>query len=273
MSGACESVKVRQKASPRPMACRHLLRLAAAIALVAACFTVDGPVAFAAGAAGAAADGGQGGPGPAPPTSEPTTSAAGPAAPRTPDPDITFMEEDEEPRAAAPKNPFAGEGGAAGRRDAVPGCVELSSAEKVPGRIYTTRARRIRIFNLEREIYEDVPVPAILKIEAIVEWERVDKEWRFKEAGNPEKIYTGRSCPVRQLTWRLTLRGGHQIVGHILGQPLYVDDGGKPRQFILHMRDKGPMGSELKDLVYVRRIEFGPEAYDRAVGAKQVSPR
>jgi hypothetical protein len=173
---------------------------------------------------------------------------------------ITFVEEDEEPGPAAPKNPFAGSVGAAARKDAVPGCVELSSGEKVTGRITTTRARRLRIFNLQREIYEDVPLPAVLRIEAIVEWERVDKEWRFKEAGNPEKIYSGRAYPVRQLAWRLTLRGGHEIVGHILGQPITVEAGGPPRQFILHMRDKGPPDTELKDLVYVRRIDFEPAA-------------
>jgi hypothetical protein len=65
--------------------------------------------------------------------------------------------------------------------------------------------------------------------------------------------------------WTLTLRNGHQITGHILGQPLYVEEGGKPERFILHQRDKGEMGQRLADLVYVRRVEFGPEAYERAV--------
>jgi hypothetical protein len=109
-----------------------------------------------------------------------------------------------------------------------------------------------------------VPVPAIKRIEVTVQWERMDKEWRFKEAGNPEKIYTGREYPVRMLEWRLVLRNDHEIVGHILGQPLYVSEGGRAERFILHQRDKGEMGQALKDLVYVKRVEFGPEAYERA---------
>jgi hypothetical protein len=184
-------------------------------------------------------------------------------------PDIKFVEEDEQesaaPGTAAPKNPFGAEGAASGRRDAVPGYVELSTGLKVPGRIFTTRGKRLKVFNLKREAYEYVPVPALTKIEAIVEWERLDKEWRFKEAGNPEKVYTGRAYPVRMLAWRLTLRNGHEITGHILGQPLYAEHKGKVERFILHKRNKGPMGGELKDLHYVKSVEFGADAYNLAV--------
>lgn len=182
-------------------------------------------------------------------------------------PDITFVDEDEPPpgeATAGPRNPFAS-GEASGRKDAVRGYVELSTGEKVPGFIYTTRAKRLKIYNLRREVYEYVPVPALKRIEGIVEWERMDKEWRFKEAGNPEKVYTGRSYPVRMMAWKLVLRNDHEIVGHILGQPLYVEQDAKRERFILHKRDKGPIGTTLGDLVYVRRVEFGEEAYTQVV--------
>jgi len=176
-------------------------------------------------------------------------------------PDITIIDDEPAPPAS---NPFSGGADVAGRKDAVPGCVELSDGRLVAGRIYTTRGKYIKIYNLAREMNEYVPVPAIKRIEVTVQWERMDKEWRFKEAGNPEKIYTGREYPVRMLEWRLVLRNDHEIVGHILGQPLYVSEGGRAERFILHQRDKGEMGQALKDLVYVKRVEFGPEAYERA---------
>jgi hypothetical protein len=181
--------------------------------------------------------------------------------------DITFVEDDSTSaeRGQGAASPFAGAGEAAARKDAVPGYVELSSGLKVPGKIYTTRARRLKIYNLKRETYEYVPVPALKSIEVAVEWERMDKEWRFKEAGNPEKVYTGREYPVRSLAWTLTLRNGHVIRGHVLGQPLYVQRKGKAEQFILHQREKGTVGQRLADLIYIRRVEFGPEAYNRAV--------
>lgn len=202
---------------------------------------------------------------------KPAKSAADPAAKpaaQSP-PDITFMDDDPEPPAGAKKaaNPFSSgqAAGGASRKDGVPGYVELSSGLKIPGYVYTTRAKRLKIYNLKREMYEYVPVPALKSMEVKVDWEREDPEWRFKEAGNPEKVFTGRKYPVRQLAWKLTLRNDHVIEGHILGQPLYVEHNGKAERFILHKRDKGPMGQELKDLVYIRRVEFGPEAYNQAV--------
>ncbi|MFO8012600.1 MAG: hypothetical protein R6X20_04750 [Phycisphaerae bacterium] len=181
--------------------------------------------------------------------------------------DIRFVEPEAAAGGGEATSPFGG-GRQAGprRRDAVPGYVELSSGLKVPGHIYTTRAKRLKTYNLDRQVYEYVPVPALSAIEAVVEWARVDKQWRFKDAGSPEKVYTGKSYPVRMLKWRLTLRNGHEVVGHILGQPLYVEHNGERERLILHKRQKGPLGDTLEDLVYVKRVVFGPEAYNRAVG-------
>jgi hypothetical protein len=181
-------------------------------------------------------------------------------------PDITFVDDDSD--AAATKggaSPFGSGQTGVSRKDAVPGYLELSTGLKVPGLIYTTRAKRLKIYNIDRERYEYVPVAAISRIEGTVEWERMDKEWRFKEAGNPEKVYSGREYPVRKTAWTLTLRNDHKIRGHVLGQPLYVEHNGRAERFLLHDRDKGPMGGTLAALLYIKRVEFGPEAYNQAV--------
>ena len=189
------------------------------------------------------------------------------AAPARGSPDITFDDSDDEGRPGASEkgtSPFQQESTVL-RRDAVPGTIELSDGRKIPGTISTTRAKRLKIYNLERSVYEYVPVPALTEIEAVVEWERMEDEWRFKEAGNPEKVYSGKAYPARMLAWKLTLRNGHQITGHILGQPLYVTREGAAERWILHERDKGPIGSALEDLVYIRRVVFGKKAYTQAV--------
>ncbi|MBL7140271.1 MAG: hypothetical protein ISS74_05110 [Planctomycetes bacterium] len=182
------------------------------------------------------------------------------------EPDITFVEEGPEPDAgASPASPFGPGREGPSRDDGVPGYVELSTGLKVPGHIYTTRAKRLKVYNIRRQVYEYIPVPALRSVEVVIEWEREEKQWRFKEAGNPEKVYTGKSYPVRSLAWRLTLRNGHEVVGHMLGEPIYAEHSGKRERFILHQRDKGPLDATLKDLVYIRRIEFGPKAYNKAV--------
>jgi len=188
--------------------------------------------------------------------------AAGESAPPEGPPAIAPAAPDEGEGGAAPPNPF---GTAAGtRKDAVPGYVELSTGQKIPGRLYTTRAKRLKIFNVERKVYEYVPVPAVRRMEATVEWERLEKEWRFKEPGSPEKVETGRTYPVRQIRWRLILRNDHEIVGHLLGQPLYVEEGGHVQRLLLSMRQKGTFGQTLQDLMYVRTVALGTEAYEEA---------
>ena len=190
---------------------------------------------------------------------------AGAAAAEEGEPDIQFAEPEDDTSPGGAASPFSAARAGPTRPDAVPGYVEMSNGLKVPGHIYTTRAKRLKIFNVDGEVYEYVPVAACQRIEAVVEWARVDRQWRFKEAGSPEKVYTGESYPVRMLSWRLTLRNGHEIVGHILGQPVYLEHNRKRERFILHKRAKGPLGATLEDLVYVRRVEFGPQAYNEAV--------
>jgi len=192
--------------------------------------------------------------------------AAMPVPVRSGEPDITFIEEEPDTDTGGrPASPFGPGCEGPSRADAVPGYVELSTGLKVPGHIFTTRAKRLKVYNIGRQVYEYVPVPALRSVEVVVEWEREEKQWRFKEAGNPEKVYTGKSYPVRSLAWRLTLRNGHEVVGHMLGEPIYAEHNGRRERFILHQRDKGPLETTLTDLVYVRRIEFGPKAYNQAV--------
>ncbi len=195
--------------------------------------------------------------------------AAGAPAAGAAKPDITFVDEDEEGQGGDPEtagtNPFGPAKADVSRKDAVPGHALLSNGLKIPGKIYTTRAKRLKIFNVKRNLYEYVPVPAIKRMEVSIDWERLDKEWRFREAGSPEKVYTGRTYPARQLAWRLVLRNDHEIVGHILGQPLYVEHNGKAERFLFSKRQKGAMGTALQDLVYLKSVVFGADAYNEAV--------
>jgi hypothetical protein len=179
--------------------------------------------------------------------------------------DILYLDEEEAAEGEMPVNPFGGPGEAAiERKDAVPARVDLSDGTVLAGRVYTTRSKRLKVYNLADKIYEYVPVPALERIETEVEWERMQREWRFKEAGSPEKVYSGRAYPARRLAYRLTLRGGHKIRGHILGQPLYIESGGEVRREVLHKRQKGEMGEGRQGLVYIRAVRLGRGAYEEA---------
>jgi hypothetical protein len=93
------------------------------------------------------------------------------------------------------------------------------------------------------------------------EW--VEEEWRFKENASDEKYFTGRTYPAREYTHKITLHNGQKIEGTLSGI-VYVraPSAEEPQRFVLHKRDKGEPGTELKDLVFVRSIQIGARAFE-----------
>lgn len=154
------------------------------------------------------------------------------------------------------------------REDALPGFVELSSGKVYAGQVYLTRDARLQIFDGELQRQREVPLNAIAKIECHVDKEWLEREWRFRENANDEKVYTGRSYPARVYSYILTLKDGRKISGPLSGI-LYVASEGeaKPVKLLLHKRDKGEVGADLNSLVYVRSAEFGEEALRRGKAA------
>lgn len=139
-----------------------------------------------------------------------------------------------------------------------PGTVVLSDGTETAGAISTTPGKPIRVWEEKQKRYIDLPFESIASIEARILWERDEPEWRFKESGHDEKIYTGKTYPARETEYTFTLVNGDTITGGAVA-PLYVRAGGKTTQFVLYKRDKGEVGKTLAELVYVKRIAF-PEA-------------
>jgi hypothetical protein len=185
-----------------------------------------------------------------------TATSAAPAA--TDSPAKTEAKSGETSAAAQkPANPF-GKDQEVRRPDALSGVVEQSDGRKFPGDIFITRGADLKVFDRDKKQWRFVPLAAILSIETLVEWERLDDEWHFKTAGSPEKIYTGKKYPNRMYWYAITLRDQTKLDGDIEGAPLYVQaTGGRPQLFVLHQRHKGEVGSELKDLLYVKSVRFG----------------
>ncbi len=164
-------------------------------------------------------------------------------------------------------NPF-GQAPSSQREDAVPGCIEMSDGTKHPGLIYLTRDKRLQVFDKEMQRQREVPLNVIKKVECSVKKEWLEKEWKFRETANDEKLYTGRSYPVREYVHTITLKDDRTITGALAaivyveppkygpvrpeGSPVSVE----PERFLLHKRAKGEMGETLKSLVYVKRITF-----------------
>ncbi len=149
------------------------------------------------------------------------------------------------------------------RDDAVPGCVETSDGQVHPGQVMLTRDARLKIFDEQQKKHREIPLKAIKRIDCTVQKEWVEEEWRFKENASDEKYYTGRTYPSREYTHKITLQNGQKIEGTLSGI-VYVraDPAADAERYLLHKRDKGNPGTDLKSLVYVRSIQLGARALE-----------
>ncbi len=149
------------------------------------------------------------------------------------------------------------------REDAVPGFVETSDGQVHPGQVMLTRDARLKIFDEQQKKHREIPLKEIKRIDCTVQKEWVEEEWRFKENASDEKFFTGRTYPSREYTHKITLQNGQKIEGTLSGI-VYVraDPAAEPERYLLHKRDKGNPGTDLKSLVHVRSIQLGAKALE-----------
>jgi hypothetical protein len=131
------------------------------------------------------------------------------------------------------------------------------------------RQDAIPVYLASQQRWRRIPLPAVLSIQAVVEEEKMELQWRWKEMGSPERIYSGESYPLRRLAWRFHLADGSEITGEVMGLPIWLDSpGGRLGPFVLHQRQKGALGGKLSELVYPKRIIISR----RAMEELQASP-
>jgi hypothetical protein len=145
------------------------------------------------------------------------------------------------------------------RPDAVSGFAELSDGTRLAGRLFLTRDTRLKVYDVGQKRHREIPFRAIRQIDCTVVKEWMEKEWRFQENASDQKVYTGRSYPARQYVHTVTLQDSRTIRGPISGV-LYVEAKGKRTRLLLYKRHRGPVGSGLESLVYVRRVVLGESA-------------
>lgn len=134
------------------------------------------------------------------------------------------------------------------------GVVILSDGARLEGAISTTDGKPLRFWQEDLHKYADLPFAAIDRLDAVVVWEREEKEWHFVASGSDIKEYTGRSYPARETAYEAKM-GDQTIKGGIVA-PIYIATDKGEQTFVLHKRDKGPLGGTLKDLIYIKSIEF-----------------
>jgi hypothetical protein len=132
----------------------------------------------------------------------------------------------------------------------------MSDGNKISAKLSTTLGRPLRVFDPKTTEYRDIPFAVIRMIEANILWERDQPEWHFKASGSDIKEYTGKTYPARETEYTFTLANGQQVTGSVAA-PIYAEmTDGSSKTYVLHKRDKGDVGQTLKQLGYVKKVEF-----------------
>ena len=138
------------------------------------------------------------------------------------------------------------------------GRIEFSDGSAVEGKISLTpggalkieSGPQIRVLDLAR----------VREIRLAPESEEMDRNWRFKEAGQTAKEFFGEPYPVRFLKATVLLAGGESFSGHLYSTVLYVEGAETTQKVLLLYKQRGDEGQSLKSLVYPARISFGGAA-------------
>ena len=110
------------------------------------------------------------------------------------------------------------------------GTVELSNGTRARGWLSLTPGRPLEVYDLDAKEWREFEIHQIARLRATPRREELEREWRWKEYGKDEKVYTGRAYPKRWLDHELVLsgedetdgKGGERASCHIRGAALYL---------------------------------------------------
>ncbi|MGH7143507.1 MAG: hypothetical protein ACREJ2_05150 [Planctomycetota bacterium] len=137
------------------------------------------------------------------------------------------------------------------------GTVHLSDGTSLHGQLALTEGTTLRLLEIDTNRYHDISFDGLAQFEVRPEFEKIDKEWSFKEGGNDEKIYTGNWYVDRRYQIRFTYRDGTVLTGYVLGTVFYLTDAaGKQHRYFLHKDEHGDNKVPAKDVIYVTKVLF-----------------
>jgi hypothetical protein len=177
----------------------------------------------------------------------------------------------EEPK---PVSPFAPNVQAPPRTDARPGVATMSDGKIAKGLVMFTRGRKLEVFEETKQKWHAFDLADISRLDNEVVKEEKEREWRFKEGGNDEKVFTGRVFIDHKYRLMVTLADGKtKVSGRVRGTVFYVQaTGEEPQRYFLHSDFRGAFGGDVKDLVYFKSLvldaplpeKFGEKPVEKA---------
>lgn len=86
--------------------------------------------------------------------------------------------------------------------------------------------------------------------------QRMERAWRFLEAGQTAKEFTGESYPTLEVECTATLLDGSVKTGHLLTTVFYLEQDGQTRKVIIKKKLRGEAGETVEDIDHPVRLVF-----------------
>ncbi len=140
------------------------------------------------------------------------------------------------------------------REYAVKATLTTSDDKTQAGLVYTTLGKPLKVFDREKERFVSFRLSNIARIDVEIDEEWEEPVWYWKESGSDEKVYTGRTYPVRKYRTSVTFTDDRKITGTLSGLVYLETENGEKKAHALYERQKRKEGQKPGDLVYVRSI-------------------
>jgi len=149
-------------------------------------------------------------------------------------------------------NPFASDGP---RVPPANGYVLLSDGSRLEGYIHLTADLPLRIYSRAKKVHVDVAFDEVAEIDVEVEKDTLDREWRWKDAGSTEKVYTDRYYHTHKYVCTLKLKDGADLYGD-MNAVLYFQNAAGEKKLFIHKFLTGAQGPENKvpPIVFVQKV-------------------
>jgi len=134
------------------------------------------------------------------------------------------------------------------------GTVEFSNGDSVSGRLSLPPGAGLKLHGSDG--LKTVPLERVSEIRFVPEKEKMERKWRFEEAGQTRKRFWGPAYPVRHLRADVFLPNNETLSGHLYTTPLYIQGREKTRKIVLQAKQRGKGGEDFADLVYPVRVSF-----------------
>ena len=143
---------------------------------------------------------------------------------------------------------------------AVAGHVEWSDGVRQEGELQAGPNGVLRLHDGVR--VREWRLEEVARVTLRLEKGRLERAWRFVEAGQTQKEEWGEPYPVAELMADVWLKSGTRVAGHLMSTTLYLDDGEGVERVVVKRKLRGAGGESVDDLRYPVELVFGGEVVD-----------